>query len=109
MLTKVLIGVALAVCLLGASHVHAACSEPLVARYDRMDSLVQSLHADKPGAARVYVRDGSEFTGGQVWWMRGQMMRVARLCASGSAQDQELAAQPLGEVEELVRSHRRSR
>jgi hypothetical protein len=70
--------------------------------------IVDSLHPDKAGQARVFARDGSEFTAGQALWMKGQLRKVARLHASGAASDQEEARRLLAEVRELIRSHQRN-
>jgi len=69
--------------------------------------LVDSLRPDKAGQARVYAADGSEFTARQALWMQGQLRRVARLCATGRAEDQAEAARILAEVSDLLRSHKR--
>jgi hypothetical protein len=69
---------------------------------------VDSLRPDKAGQARVFAADGSEFTAGQALWMRAQLRKVARLCASGSPEDQTEAARVLAEVSQLLKSHQRS-
>lgn len=76
-------------------------------RYNDCVRLVDSLRPDKGGQARVFAADGSEFTAGQALWMRGQLRKVARLCASGQPADQLEAARILSEVSELLQSHRR--
>jgi hypothetical protein len=69
--------------------------------------LVDSLRPDKAGQARVFAADGSEFTADQALWMQGQLRRVARLCATGRAEDHTEAARILAQVSDLLRSHRR--
>lgn len=107
MLPKMFSGLALAVCLFLTCLAHADCGNSQSARYQQLDSIVHGLRLDKPGQARVYAPDGSEYTGGEVLWMRAQIKKVERLCADGSEQDQGRAAAILGELEELVRSHKR--
>ena len=67
--------------------------------------MVDSLRPDKAGQMRVFAVDGSEFTAGQALWMRGQLRKVARLCATGRPEDQEEAARILMEVHELLQTH----
>jgi hypothetical protein len=69
--------------------------------------LVDSLRPDKAGQARVFAFDGSEFTGGQAQWMRGQLRKVERLCASAAPADQAEAERLLAEVRELIVSRHR--
>jgi len=69
--------------------------------------LVDSLRPDKAGQMRVFAADGSEFNGGQVMWMKGQLRKFDRLCASGAPGDQAEAAKVLAGVQELLESHRR--
>jgi ATP-dependent protease HslVU (ClpYQ) peptidase subunit len=70
--------------------------------------IVDSLRPDKTGQARVFAADGSEFTAGQVLWMKGQLRKVAALCATGAAGDQAEATRLLAQVRELIRSHQRN-
>ena len=76
-------------------------------QYKECVRLVDSLRPDKGGQARVFAADGSEFTAGQALWMRGQLRKVARLCASGLPAEQEEAGRILAEVHELLQSHHR--
>jgi hypothetical protein len=69
--------------------------------------LVDSLRPDKAGQMRVFAADGSEFNAGQVQWMKGQLRKFDRLCASGNPTDEAEAAKVLAGVEELLKSHRR--
>jgi hypothetical protein len=70
--------------------------------------LVASLRPEKPGQMRVFAADGSEFSAGQVQWMKGQLRKFERLCASGSPGDAAEAAKVLAAVEDLLKSHQRS-
>ena len=76
-------------------------------QYKECVRLVDSLRPDKGGQARVFALDGSEFTAGQALWMRGQLRKVARLCASGRPEDQQEAERILTDVHELLQSHHR--
>jgi hypothetical protein len=70
--------------------------------------LVDSLRPDKAGQMRVFAADGSEYNAGQVLWMKGQLRKFDRLCASGTPADAAEAAKVLAGVQELLKSHRRS-
>lgn len=76
-------------------------------RYRDCVRLVDSLRPDKAGQMRVFAADGSEYNAPQVQWMKGQLRKFERLCASGNPGDAEQAARILGEVEDMLRSHRR--
>jgi len=96
-----------AVSFLGAVAQAQAPCDPASQQYKDCVRLVDSLRPDKAGQMRVFAVDGSEFTAGQALWMRGQLRKVARLCASGRPEDQEEAARILMEVHELLQSHHR--
>jgi hypothetical protein len=81
--------------------------DPGSQQYKDCVRLVDSLRPDKAGQARVFAADGSEFTAGQALWMRGQLRKVARLCASDRPEDHEEATRTLMEVRELLQSHHR--
>ena len=82
------------------------CNGPADRQYRDCVRMVDSLRPQKPGQARVYAADGSEFTAGQVQWMRGQLRKAARLCATGNPRDQDEAARVLTEIQSLLASHR---
>jgi hypothetical protein len=65
---------------------------------------VDFLRLDKPGQMRVFAADGSEFTGGEALWMRGQLRQADRACARG---DQVVAARLLRGVQALLTAHQR--
>ncbi len=92
----------------GAVYASVPCDALSSQQYRDCVRLVDSLHPDKPGQTRVLAADGSEFTAGQVQWMRGQLRKVARLCASAVPGDQAEAERLLTEVRELVVSRRRN-
>jgi len=99
---------AAAMCLLaGAAYAGSPCDGPSDQQYRECVRLVDSLRPDKAGQARVFAFDGSEFTGGQAQWMRGQLRKVERLCASAAPADQAEAERLLAEVRELIESRHR--
>jgi hypothetical protein len=75
----------------------------LMASLHECEQLVGSLLPDKPGQMRVFAFDGSDFTAGQVRWMKGQLRLIARDCADGDAVD---ASRRLAEVRQLLDQHR---
>lgn len=91
-----------------AQQATAACELAVTSQYRESAHLVDSLRPDKAGQARVFAADGSEFTAGQVLWMRARMRNVARLCASPVPQDQSTAARVLTQVTALLKSHQRN-
>lgn len=97
-------------CLWAVTTAYAAtpCDGPSAQQYRDGVRLVDSLRPDKAGQMRVFAADGSEFTAGQALWMRGQMNKVARLCASRAPADQAEAERILAEVHELLRAHQRA-
>jgi len=98
---------AVAVCLFTtAAYADSVCDGTASHEYREYVQLVDSLRPDKGGQARVFAVDGSEFTAGQAMWMKGQLRKVARLCASDSVNDRAEAARLLAEVGGLLRSHR---
>ncbi len=106
MSAKVVI-LAAAACLAGPTYA-GSCDGAASQQYRDCARIVDSLHPDKAGQARVFALDGSEFTAGQASWMKVQLRKVARLCASGAARDQEEATRLLAEVRELITSHQRN-
>ena len=107
MLAKAVVLAAVA-CVATSAYAGNACDAVVSEQYRDCARIVDSLHPDKAGQARVFTRDGSEFTAGQASWMKGQLREVTRLCASGAAGDQEKARRLLAEVCELIRSHQRN-
>jgi hypothetical protein len=87
----------------GATNV--ACDDGLTASLRESARIVNSLHPDKAGQARVFASDGSEFTAGQAQWMKGQLRLITRACADGNTAD---ASRRLSEVRKLLIKHRRS-
>lgn len=87
---------------ISVAQANASCDPTVVSGYRDCVRIVDSLRMDKTGQARVFASDGSEFTGGQVMWMRGQLRRIDRACARGDSTE---AQQALASVQELIKSH----
>ena len=95
----------LAMGVLTASQIHAAdACDDLSTSLRRCELIVGSLRPDKAGQQRVYASDGSEFTGGQALWMKGQLREISKDCSQGNLAD---ASRRLGEVQELLNRHHR--
>lgn len=86
-------------------HASESCDSELTRKLRDCARLVDILRLEKAGQERVFAADGSEFTAGQVMWMKGQLLAVEHSCARG---DQADAARVLAEVRELVKAHRRA-
>jgi hypothetical protein len=79
------------------------CSVEIQKSYREAEQIVDSLRLDKPGQMRVFAIDGSEYTGGQALWLKGQLRDVAAACAKG---DSAAAAQHLQAVLATLKAHR---
>ena len=79
------------------------CDSTMNARVRQTQLLVDSIRVDKPGLARVYASDGSEFTAGQALWMKGQMRQIEEACAAG---DPTSAVHRLTAIQNLLTAHR---
>ena len=108
MSSRVVICAAAACLAASAAYADSGCGAASLQQYRDSVRIVDSLRPDKGGQARVFAADGAEFTAGQALWMRGQLRKVQRLCAHGSAGDQAEAAKLLAEVQDLLKSHQRS-
>jgi hypothetical protein len=93
-------------CLMTSTLVHADCSPILSKQYVNAQWIVDSLRPDKPGQVRVFASDGSEYTAGQVLWMKGQLRSVLQACAQA---DEATAATALHGVTGLLDSHHAER
>ena len=85
-----------------ASYAADICDAGLMQQYRDCARIVDTLRPEKSGQARVFAIDGTEFTAGQALWMKGQLRKFERLCAS---REQAEAAKVLAEVEGLLKSH----
>jgi hypothetical protein len=104
MLLKVVVSSAIALGAASICDADASCDPAQLEGLQRSERIVASLRPDKPGQARVFAIDGSEFTAGQSAWMRGQLSRSKRACARGEAAE---AAALLAELQELIKAHAR--
>jgi hypothetical protein len=97
----------LAVACIGSPLLHAgeSCETELTRKWRDSARIVDVLRPEKAGQLRVFAADGSEFTAGQVMWMKGQLRLVERACARG---DQADAARLLTQVRDLIEAHRRA-
>jgi hypothetical protein len=100
------IGFVLAVCLLASESARAGggCDVSTITRLTALQHLADSVRVDKPGLARVYAEDGTEFTASQAWWIKGQLRAAEAACARGDSAD---AAHRLDTVGQFM--HARSR
>lgn len=78
------------------------CDPAFAQQLHQSARLADSLRPDKPGQARVFATDGSEFTAGQALWMKGQLRLIDQACERG---DQAEATQLLAAVQELIKAH----
>jgi hypothetical protein len=101
---KILIALTAGCLAASAGYGNESCDAGFNQQYHDSLRIVDSLRLDKPGQMRVFASDGSEFTGGQTLWMRGQLRHVDRACAGG---DQVGAARLLRGVQELVTARQR--
>lgn len=81
---------------LASAGAHAAgCGAAFDQSYDTYLRVIDSLRPEKPGALRVFAVDGSEFTGGQALWMKGQARDIERACARGDTEGASQRLKPL--------------
>jgi hypothetical protein len=83
------------------AHANGSCDPGTTNKLHEFQRLADSIRVDKPGLARVYALDGTEFTAGQALWIKGQLREVEAACARSDRTD---AAQQLDAVGELVRA-----
>jgi hypothetical protein len=81
------------------------CDNTLTASLHQCERIVDSLHPEKAGQMRVFAFDGSEFTAGQVQWMRGQLNLVVKACDHGDTAE---AGRRLADVQQLISEHHRA-
>jgi len=63
---------------------------------------VSSIRFDKPGQARVFAADGSEYTAGAARWMSAELSIAGRACTRG---DEATAVQHLDAVRKVLKTH----
>jgi hypothetical protein len=91
---------------LASTLAHANCSPTLIEQFASAERIVDSLRPDKPGQIRVIASDGSEYTAGEVLWMKGQMRSVLQACEQGH---ETSAASTLHGVTDLLNAHHHAR
>jgi len=75
------------------------CEPTLSAPLQDAERIVHSLRVDKPGQARVFAADGSEYTATAVRWMNAELAIANRACTRG---DDATAALHLDAVQNLL-------
>ena len=98
--------VALGTLAASAASVSLGCDAAFSRSLEPQQRLADSLRIDKPGLARVFAADGSEFTAGQALWLKGRLRALHTACARGS---QSEAAAARAEVQALVAEHAAAR
>jgi hypothetical protein len=69
------------------AHAGSGCTPGLTTPLQDAQRLVRSLRSDKPGQARVFAADGSEYTSGAARWMNAELAIASRACARGDDAD----------------------
>ena len=91
-----------ATCLMTSALAHADCGPQFSKHYAGAERIVDSLRPDKPGQIRVIAFDGSEYTAGQVLWMKGQLRSALQACTQGN---EATAKSALQGVTDLLNLH----
>jgi len=74
----------------------------LLPNFKQASRIINSLHMDKPGQSRVFAVDGSEFTGVQALWLKGQMHTVEMAAMHG---DRSQATRELQQIATILQQH----
>lgn len=104
MWSRVMVSIA-AVAATSVCWADGACDPAMMQQYRECAHIIGSLRPEKAGQARVFAYDGSEYTGGQAAWMKGQLHKLERLCASSSEADKAEATRVLMDLETVLKSH----
>jgi hypothetical protein len=78
------------------------CDAATASKLRALERFADSVRVDKPGLARVYAQDGTEFTAGEALWMKGQLRSADTACARGNSAG---AGQRLQAVDRLIQAH----
>ncbi len=98
-------GLALALCFLSyGTSASADCDATLVTSMRDAQRLVTSMRADKPGQARVFAADGSEYSAGLVRWMAAELVDAEKNCREGNF---AAAGAKVAAVQETLAAHAR--
>jgi hypothetical protein len=84
-----------------SARADGSCDVSTITRLTALQHLADSVRVDKPGLARVYAEDGTEFTAAQASWIKGQLRQAGAACARGDSAD---AAHRLDAVSQFVRA-----
>jgi hypothetical protein len=71
---------------------NGSCTFEMQKSLHEAQRIVDSLRIDKTGQMRVFAVDGSDYSGGEVLWMKGELRDVTAACEKG---DVAAAAQHL--------------
>jgi hypothetical protein len=105
MLSSKKILIPLVVACIGSPALYAGeCQAEFTHKWYDSAHIVGFMRPEKAGQVRVFAADGSEFTAGQVMWMKGQLKRIEQACGRG---DQTDATHLLAGVQDLLKSHQR--
>ena len=105
--TRVIVPIVLMCVAAPAAFASQPCDAEFQQQLHESQRFVDVLRVDKPGGARVFAADGSEFTSGQVLWMQGRVRRVVRLCKRGDSEAVAEAAAALTDVRTFIQSKHR--
>ena len=105
MWSRVMVSIA-AVAATSVCWADGTCDASMMQQYRECAHIIGSLRPEKAGQTRVFAYDGSEYTGGQALWMKGQLRKLERLCASNATGDKAEAAQVLADLESVLKAHR---
>jgi len=84
------------------ANADTGCDAAVNAPLRGAERLVSSMRSDKPGQARVFAADGSEYTAGAARWMSAELGIANRACARG---DSATAIRHLNGVRKFLRTH----
>ncbi len=66
--------------LVGTANARADCDPTLGSSLRDAERFVATMRADKPGQARVFASDGTEYSAGLVRWMAAQLRAADKDC-----------------------------
>lgn len=90
--------------LAAAGNARADCDSSFGSTLQNTERFVATMRADKPGQARVFAVDGSEYTAGLVRWMTAELRAAGRDCRDARPAE---AAKHLAAVQETLSSSQR--
>ena len=87
-----------------ATGAWADCDPALLTSMRDAERLVGPLRADKPGQARVFAADGSEYSAGLVRWLAAELVAAETNCRDGKV---AAAREHLTAVKDTLSAHAR--